>query len=320
MNNHPTRFCIDETSFKLVSEEKDCIIAYIDRFIELVDKLKDDDQNITRWSELEFVEVVPGLTVSDLIYREDISPLERDVRTLLIHIINRCERWDDDFKPVKTCFEIAGIQINATSLNYVFEQIVAGRAMACVCLPRNSQAVGECEVARGNNSTSIYFLTNENQAVGFYRAIIEIENLNEADYIFHTPLAFPDLYFVQDIHKQFRKFNQKYSVVRSQVTRHLSALNDDFRDLCEQHNHNMEMVFRILKSDKGIDVSGESHPTRQNRTAMREREVIIDGETVVCEYHTKLTNTYDRIHFHIGKQGIAEGKVIIGIFADHLTT
>ena len=269
---------------------------------------------------MEFVEVVPGLTVSDLIYREDISPLERDVRILLIHMINLCEHWDDDFESVETCFEITGVRINATSLNYVFEQILDGRAMACVCLPKNGQAVGECEVTRGDNRTSIYFLTNENQVIGFYRAIIEIENLNEADYIFHTPLAFPNLYFVQDIHRQFRRFRQRYSEVRPQVTRHLSALNDDFRDLCEQHNYNMEMVFRILKSDKGIGVSGESHPTRQNRTAMGEREVVIDGETVVCEYHTKLTNTYDRIHFYPGRQGVAEGKIIIGIFAEHLTT
>ena len=319
MDDHP-RFCIDETSFKLASEEEDRITGYIDRFIDLVGRLKDDDQNIVCWSELGFVEVVPGLTVADLMYRKDISPLEHDVRIRLMIMIDRCRHWDDDFESIETCFEIADAQINATSLNYVFEQIVNGRAMACVCLPKNDQAVGECEVTRGDNRIPIYFLTNENQAIGFYRAIIEIENFNGADYIFHTPLAFPNLYFVQDIHRQFRRFRQRYSEVRPQVTRHLSALNDDFRDLCEQNNHNMGVVFRILKSNKGIDVSGESPLTRRNRTAMQEREVFIDDERVVCDYHTKLTNTYDRIHFHPGTQGVAEGKIIIGIFAEHLTT
>jgi len=53
---------------------------------------------------------------------------------------------------------------------------------------------------------------------------------------------------------------------------------------------------------------------------MKEREVIIDGELIICEYHIKLTPTYDRIHFHPGKQDIAEGKIIIGIFAKHLNT
>jgi hypothetical protein len=320
MDDCPIRFCIDEESFRLASAKKDSIADLVNRFIELITKLREDGQRITRWSGLESIEVVPNLKVSDLLYKGDTNLLDHDVRILLIHIINRCERWDDSFAQVEVELEIAGVRVTARSLNYVFEQVVNGHAMSCVCFSEYIWGAGSHEVIRGDKGTSIYFLISEDHVIDFYRAIIEIENLDEKEYILHARLAFPNLYFAQDIHRQFRRFRQSYSVVRPQVTRHLSVLNDDFGKLCEVHNHDMRFVLRILKSRTAIDISTESHGTRANRKAMQEREVIIDGETIVCEYHTKLTPTYDRIHFHPGRQGVAGGKIIVGIFAEHLTT
>ena len=59
-----------------------------------------------------------------------------------------------------------------------------------------------------------------------------------------------------------------------------------------------------------------------NAKAMREREVFFDGKTIVCEFHSKLTLTHDRIHF---SPSLISDKndnkfLIVGPFADHLTT
>jgi hypothetical protein len=319
MNNTPTRFCIEEESFKLSPDERNHINEYVDRFINLISKLKRDNQNITCWSGLDSVEIFPDLTVGELIYNKEKIQLEHDMKIRLMLIIGHCEHWDDSFDLVNVDIEVAGNKVASKSLNYVFEQIKNRHAMACVCFSEYDCILEKCKVIRENKIIQIYFLTSINYIINFYRDIIEIEDLGELDYILHAQLAFPDLYFVEKIHRQFSNFKQKYTKVRPQVTHHLSFLNDDFRSLCEQNNYNMHTVISISKS-MDVDLSIESDTTRHDKRAMKEREVIINGESIICEYHTKLTLTHDRIHFHQGKHDIADGKIIIGIFAKHLTT
>ena len=319
MNNTPNRFCIEEESFKLAFDQRDCVNEFADRFIELISKLKRDNQSITRWSKLDFVEIFPDLTVGELIYDEEKSPLEHDIRIRLMRIIGQCEHWDDSFDTVNVDFKVAGNRVASRSLDYVFERIKNGHAMACICFSEYGCILEKCEVIRGDKIIQIYFLTNVGYVINFYRDIIEIENLNEIDYILHAQLAFPDLFFVEGIHRQFGNFMQGYTRARLKVTHHLSFLNDYFGSLCEQNNHNMQIVFSESKS-RGVPISIESKATRHNKSAMKEREVIINGKSIICEYHTKLNPRYDRIHFHQGAQDIADGKIIIGIFARHLTT
>jgi len=310
------RFCIDENSFRLETEDKNCLEDLLGKFISLIGRLRDDNQEIVRWSGLEFVNVFNGTNVSDLIYG---NILDRDIKNQLMIILNRCYYWDDEFIPQEGTFIIEDIEHTGKSLEYVFEQVLNGQAFSCICVKKRNQIHGPHKVYRRDDQIEIHFLTNVEEITPFYRSVYEIENLPEEEYIGHAELAFPQLFFIQDIHRQFRRFKESYNSLRPKITKHLAVINDIFGNICEESNNNYQEICRKFDS-RGVPISRESPNTRGNQRAMREREINVGGITLVCEWHTKLSSTYDRIHFHEGRPNVADGKIIIGIFSNHLRT
>lgn len=320
MKNNFPRFCIEETSFIFNDTDFKNIASFIKIFIEIIMKIKDDNHQITRWSKFEFINILPDITVTELMYNPRKSPLEHDLRILFMKLINQCQHWDDNYS-IKTKNVFIGQQlINGESIGYVFEQVISNRGVSCLCLKRIDQLADVIETNSGTERALLHFIFSLNSIIIFYRNIIEIENFSEEEYINHGKLAFPNLFFCFGIHKQFRRFRQDYRSIRSVITYHLATINDNFHQICKEKSFEPEKVCKTFGSCWNIDMSLESPNTKNNRKAMKEREVIINNELVVCEWHTKLTPTYDRIHFHPGKMNIADGKIIIGIFAEHLST
>ncbi len=52
---------------------------------------------------------------------------------------------------------------------------------------------------------------------------------------------------------------------------------------------------------------------------MRLRDVEFNGQVYHCEWHSKIEPHRNRIHFCV-IDGIAEARVLIGIFHEHLAT
>jgi hypothetical protein len=76
---------------------------------------------------------------------------------------------------------------------------------------------------------------------------------------------------------------------------------------------------RKAKAGFGIDFSNESVKTRGSKH-MKLREASFAGKIVICELHSKLTRQINRIHFHPPIDSVEKGKMLIGIFVDHLKT
>lgn len=103
-----------------------------------------------------------------------------------------------------------------------------------------------------------------------------------------------------------------------EVTRHLAILNDHFRRVFESHHKDLKKTAGELQSGHKVDLSGESANTKGNAAAWKERKISIQGTEIYCDLHLKLSPTANRIHFHPGHPAIACGKVIVGIFHEHL--
>ncbi|WP_417355700.1 hypothetical protein [Gallaecimonas pentaromativorans] len=106
------------------------------------------------------------------------------------------------------------------------------------------------------------------------------------------------------------------------LLKHLDYLND-----YAQSDFNGESHFFIRKAaSKGVELSPDSSKTHENARAMKERNVDVEGSSILCEWHTKITKTAGRVHFNFGKSvseevaNVTGGRVIIGIFNKHLTT
>ena len=243
--------------------------------------------------------------------------------------------WDDLIGqvPAPQVAEIDGVACTAPTRRCCGPRedlIAAVRGAACLTLGLRSDRAGVLRVLAAGATHEVHFVCAEAQLPAFYRSLFEVEN-QEPDVYMATALdAFPDIGFVPGLAANFGQFDTAYREVRPIVTAHLAALNDHFRNLFTRHKGQPFETMRELATTSGVDASPESPKTRRNKKAMKERDVAVDGvqvgrralrvgKTVRCEWHTKIKPTADRIHFHPGEAEVAEGRLIVGLFADHLT-
>lgn len=157
----------------------------------------------------------------------------------------------------------------------------------------------------------------------FYRRWIVSTSQPENVFFEYSCLAFKNTFFHNTLN--FNSFSDRYENLLPCIVEHLSFLNDSIQNIfIEQKNQPNQITAHASASN--IDVSPESPQTHRNASAMREREVDVSGENICCEWHTKIFLDKDRIHFHPGLNQSEEvdkvtcGRVIVGIFAEHLST
>jgi hypothetical protein len=133
-------------------------------------------------------------------------------------------------------------------------------------------------------------------------------------------IAFTNVYLMPSLRHQIRRFSQGFDLIRPAIVEHLNALDLGFMQIFRANAGNTSEIERKFRGQYGVDVSTESPRTRGNAKAMREREIEIEGKILSCEWHTKISPTADRIYFHPGVDGLKGGRLIVGIFHEHLST
>jgi hypothetical protein len=154
--------------------------------------------------------------------------------------------------------------------------------------------------------------------LAFYREAPEIGDYDELAYFNHANRAFPNLFFKPNIVAECRRFSQTYTLIRVELTEALGALNDLLPTLRKQYL-DLRVIQKEFAVRSGYEISPDSPKTHKNRSAMRERDIVVRGIRLRCEWHLKLKPHIDRIHFHFGNPDIEEGRIIVGILCDHLT-
>jgi hypothetical protein len=295
---------------------------------------RDLDQDLFRSPDLFDVEVLPGVPLYRLLF-EPMADLPIDKITLrnAQAALYRCVDWTSrvDVAPEPDVL-IAGTACVSPTAALVHARIAASQGAACLCLAARSDRAGILPVQPGLDTKAIevHFLTKAVMLPAFYQSLFEVEELGADAYMANAVYAFPQIAFVPGLASQFTRFQTPYREVRRDVTLHLRVLHDNFQRVFEEQDHKPHETSKVLSS-LGVDASPESPGTRANKKAMKEREVDIDHVTVGlrkldlrtvvrCEWHTKIRPTTDRIHFHPGAKGLAEGRLIVGIFVHHLST
>lgn len=325
------RFCISEAGLplRLPAKEDDAadeLTAVLERFAERLSRCRDDGQEVARWSQLDFIEVAPGLRMDQLLYQE--GALDRALRLLLMEALRHCVLWDDgdERADLMMPLTIGEDAVLAPSVAWAHAAITAGRAVACLSMADEPNEPFSVCVA--GQTRSLFFLgrgpegetkSGADPWLAFYRSVPEVEDHDGDTYLSHTPLLFPALHFKADIARELRRFDGDFASLRVEVTRHLAALNDHFRAVFTTQRGEPRRVEAEMRARCGIQLSPESGNTKANKAAWAERKVVIDGRELHCDWHTKLAPDRNRIHFHPGDREVAGGKIIIGIFHEHLT-
>jgi hypothetical protein len=311
------RFFVEETSFELPAQpDAEALERGLEAFIALVDACRAKNEDIFRGSGLFDVEIVPGIPLHRLLYETIVSlPIDKiTLRGVQIALL-RCVDWEDRVETVPNPnVEITSVACVAPSAAVARTHVASGTGAACLCLGLRPDRSGALTVRAGTEANEVHFMTQARALPIFYRSLFEVEDLDANAYVANTTHAFPDIVFANGLAGQFDRFEWIYRDARPMVTKHLSVLNDHFQRVHKEAKHKTDAAI----GEYGIDASLERGTTHKNKKAMKQREVVVDGETIVCEWHTKLARHTGRIHFHPGEDGVLDGRLVVGLFAGHL--
>lgn len=283
--------------------DEDCLLAndLAQDFVSFSSFLDTMHQTAERPSIREYAylaQVAPDITLADLLFVP--GYMTDDIRFALMAQIDALPKWD-----------INGDHADRSTREYLVERASARIPVLAVVLP---------PFGDGGQDQGVFIASSENGLRRFVRALFELADIQEGEFIAASASAFPRLIFKKGIEREIRRFSRPYRQIRTTLVAGLSALNDQLIELLDAGTPILELGPR-LEAATGFGLSPESPQTHRNQAAMRARDVTYNGQTFRCEWHLKLEPHRDRIHFHLYDPRIGDGnKLLIGIFTDHLPT
>lgn len=311
------RFVLDESSFDLTGVGGADRERSLVKLLDLLQYCHGLGERVGRLSDLYATEIDGDVRLVDVLFTNPAPVrLEADLRRGLMTSIDRCVVWDLDNEVASLEALIDGELISfAPSVGFVHRSVGDGVATSCLVLTTSGRA-GAHDVVVDSTARVILFVDDPRNTTGLFRVALEIENVSEREYMRLAPLAFPNLRFAEGMDVQLGRFSRTYEAIRSEVTRHLAALNDHYLEAFRGRPEPATVMAR-MSALAGVSMSPESPQTRGNANAWKAREVIFEGTPIRCEWHMKLSPTIDRIHFHPGAR---DAGPIVGIFCAHLPT
>jgi len=241
---------------------------------------------------------INGVTIGELIYANYADSTVRDILRQFEYIVNAAELIPENIEHGPSA--VAGL--------------------------RNAKRGGvvtnwDCEAQSWWCADRMHKITNVIDLRSSIRTFFVTERLSEAEFCEYSKSMFDSLYFHCPA-DNIKNLGLKFVNFVSEIVKHLAYLNDRALIDFEECANDREVSTRA--GSHGVNMSPESHATRNDRKAMQQREVTVLKVPIVCEWHTKLTRTQGRIHFYpwTGKHDklakLIGKKVIIGIICEHL--
>ncbi len=174
------------------------------------------------------------------------------------------------------------------------------------------------------NNDLHHTVNNICDSVDIFKSKIIIDHLDYNFAFNYKHLFWPNCYFHIGTTNRFNNLSVSEAQYLPLLFKHLDFLDQEAKALYKLYPEPSRFIAEA--NAQGIDLSPESPKTHGNTKAMSERNIIVDESPILCEWHTKLTPTEGRVHFNLNlnePEKISEtvkGRVIIGIYAEHLTT
>ncbi|MFI0991695.1 hypothetical protein ACH4TH_04325 [Streptomyces californicus] len=319
--SEPGRFVVDESSFDFRGLTEERLTDLLDEFTdELTDLVRTYRVTVSPWwSEAE---CAPGTELHDVLYEGGTPRAGRDARLRMVRTMDRCPKWDTETAGLPDEVELAEEgPVLALSVGFAWLHATRGHHIGCLVFPTAGR-VGWQSVVVGGTATSpgigkdVFFLTGASSLTDFWRDLFSRENVAEQSFVERAREAFPDLVFADSL--TFRRFDGTYGEMRDWVVRVLSVVHDHFIDALAKHA-GIPADVKAELGHHGLNLSPESPNTRAKAKIMKQREVVHGGEKYLCEWHAKKDRHRNRVHFSLPEQRL-DGRVLIGIFVDHLDT
>ncbi|MFG2565095.1 hypothetical protein ACGFR6_06595 [Streptomyces sp. NPDC048567] len=317
----PYRIVVDETSFDFRGLSEERLTGLLEDFGDALEEVS-AEQTVAISPFLWDAECADGRAIYDVLYEGETPRAGRDARLRTVRLMDRCPTWDTDLPGLPERVEVAESERDsAWSLGYAWWQTRQKHHVACLVFPVADRRGWLRVSATGGSagepaSEEIYHLAESSALPEFWRSLFARENIMEPEFFDHARQSFPELVFADSL--SFRKFDGTYAEMRDWVVQVLSVVHDHFANAVARHSGQPHQVQAEL-GRFGLDLSPESPSTRSKRVVMKQREVDHEGESYRCEWHGKKERHRNRVHFTLPEPRLG-GRILIGIFVDHLDT
>lgn len=310
------RLVLDESSldFRCLADSE--IQLHLDELSDAIQELRTDGETTVACPPMwDGVECLDGCQLYQFLSREHESSVDRDTLVRAFRLLSSCPEWTADEESDISVF-INGEEVpTALSVGYALGRAVARHGVACLVFGA-SRRRGLLPVRGLIGEANIYFFAAAADLPMFWRFLFSFEDVREGDFFALGEVAFPNLVLHPGL--SFNKFDGAYSDLRDRVVGILGALCDHFADEYARCR-GLPYETQAAMGQYHVDLSPEAPKTRGSDRLMRLRRRDYQGVEFTCEWHAKLERHRNRIHFALPAPEL-EGKILIGIFDEHLET
>lgn len=318
------RFVLDESSWTAAAGADIGVLSNaIEHLLERLDVARERNEGVVRHADYYETDLGDGVKLYSALFETGCRvQLDRDVTERLALALDRVNEFDDS-RIVDYDAEFEGTVWFAPGAVWAHACCLGLRHMAVLPLPLGKAHHGQVPVTVAGITTEIFFVTEESQHVGFFRAVVGIENADEEEFERLARSAFPTLEWADDVWHGLGHLSRPYIEVRAQLVRHLGSLSNHGAACFHKHitgyPRNLQ---RVLSATIGSETSDENGHTKRNISCRRDRTRSHQGTNKVFWWHVKLQPHIDRIHFLYepasANSALPEhGHIVVGLFKDH---
>ncbi|GGK67564.1 hypothetical protein [Nocardia camponoti] len=303
------RFVIDEAGFAFESEVPTELEEDFAQYLDVLEYVRTTPGTVKRSDVLFDIESASGATLVDHLCDPRIN---RDIRHELHGRLDKIAEYDDDLEDWEFLVDSTVLPV-APSIGICSKYAAKGVMLACLTTMRaGRRGARAVRATSGDSSVAIHFVADSSDGPSFWRAIIDAEPDLLDDFADHQHLAFPNTVFAENIWDQISRFDGSSLEVRRALIANLGGLDDYVLRIWAEHSEPIQRI-KQMQIAASVNCSPESPNTHKNSKAMHQRLVEFDGEQITCQWHAKLERHRNRIHF-----AVHDGRLFVGIFADHL--
>ncbi|MDR6560792.1 MULTISPECIES: hypothetical protein [unclassified Arcicella] len=279
----------------------------IKKLSEDFDYIKDNGDSIYKHDSIYETHLPEGYTMVDLYDPDKAIPINRDVKRLLLKLMNHSKETSWTNKEIKELIS------NQLENDLCQEKQVYG-LLALLQLPQNIN--------------DVFIVHNQRNWFEFHRFFLAKYPCNETYFVEKCDKVFPRVFLHPQVTDTLPTMAGGWQTYSQSLVSFLSKLNDIFPQYLENGtNYQRINVLPEFSTKCGIKVTPQGNLRDKPKITFTFTNHRGEKESICCEPHAKFDkndiegdDSYyaNRLYFHEGKREIENGKILVGYIGKHI--
>ena len=319
------RFVLDESSWAAAAQDDiEVLSEAIHQLLDRLDVARGRGEGVVKHANYYETDLGDGIRLLSVLFEPNCRvQLDHDLTQRLMRALDQVNRFDDSDLPDYDAEFEGGIRF-APGVVWAHACCSEGRQVAVLPLPLLGEVpCGPTAVTVADATIEIFFVVAESDHVAFFRAVIALENADEAMFELLAASAFPELEWADGLWGGLGDFSRPYIAVRNELILYLGGLSDyGAASFHEYQANGPDKLPGVLSARVGAETSDENGVTKRDRDSRLDRTRPHRGVDKVFWWHVKLQPHVDRIYFLYERPSMNPpipdpGRIVVGRFKDH---